>query len=41
MTSTTARRASMATMLAFIAIFSTACTADEVLTLIKIIGFFI
>ena len=41
MTSTAARRASMATMLVMIAIFSTACTADEVLTVLKIIGFFV
>ena len=41
MTSTAARRAAMATMLVMVVILSTACTADEVLTVLKIIGFFI
>jgi hypothetical protein len=41
MTSTAARRAAMAAMLVMVAIFSTACTADQVLTVLKIIGFFV
>ena len=41
MTSTAARRAGMASMLMMIAVFSTACTTDEILTFIKILGFFI
>jgi hypothetical protein len=36
-----ARRAGMASMLLLVAVFSTACTADQVLTILKIIGWFV
>ena len=41
MTSTAARRAAMAAMLVMITVLSTACTADEVITFIKLIGLFV
>jgi hypothetical protein len=39
--STAARRSAMAAMLLMVVVFSSACTADQVLTILKVIGWFV